>query len=374
MENILDIAKENNGEQQLEIVPSAEFDFEVTFENAVNSLTDLDLVLEVEQQVLTTENAEMITYQLSRVGITSVDGEVLTTESAINGKDGFLSKLTNLKRRISASTEEDIGSLEKAWKATFGTSVSSLEKMKTKILKAKEESKTGKTELSKDDLKSINAVAGLANGMGLDLGKADDVIKLIQLPRVLSETVFKENSSMVEALQQNIMKDADSFQQSVKDGKLKQANESIKFLKSLKNIDIKDAEFIAGMPTKVFTQTCNLITVRVVDGKFVVDSDIVKVKPGNFKPLSQDDAIKVIDAAITEIKGHQKIISSVKASLTNINKGFPLVHDSSLVGGLANLLSKNVRYRQNLVKAGTNLMYDFYKVNKFAQKLASYSY
>ena len=103
MENILDLAGKEK--QPLEVIPMSGYDFQVTFENAAQTFEDLKLVMEVEEAVLTTENAELIAYHMGRLGVTEEDGSTLTTESALKGKEGFLARLKDIKDKIVAKSD-----------------------------------------------------------------------------------------------------------------------------------------------------------------------------------------------------------------------------------------------------------------------------
>ena len=124
--NILDLTEQYSSQQPLEIVPMAEYDFKLTLENALKTFEDLRLVTDVEQAILTTENAELIAYHMERLGYS--DGtETLTTESALKGKEGFLAKLKDLKNKISAQHNGTFGGLSAMYRSMTGHSVSNLE-------------------------------------------------------------------------------------------------------------------------------------------------------------------------------------------------------------------------------------------------------
>lgn len=362
MRNILNITGDNNIHAD-----GSEHDIVLTTESTIEALTDYETVCTVENAIKEATSPELIIYLAGTIGLTD---DNLTFESAVAGKSGFLEKIKSLKNSITTSTDESITLLGKGWRNFTGKSVSGLEKLKEKL---NSDDYVVRPEIKKGDVKSINQLLGLSNAMGLNMSNSSDVIKLLELPRVISETVFPENSDILEAMQKDIVKDSDSFKESVASGKIAKASKSVAFLESFKNVKFKDAEFVAGLPTKIFTRTCNLVTVRIVEDKFAVETDIITVAPSTLKPLNKNDLIKVLDTAIKEINNSEKVTGNIKKSLSKINKGFSLIDDDSLVGGAINLLSKNVRFRQNLVKSGTNLMYDFYSINKLAEKLVESS-
>lgn len=375
MENILDLAGKE--EQPLEVVPMSGYDFQVTFENAVQTFEDLKLVMEVEEAILTTENAELIAYHMGRLGVTEEDGSTLTTESALKGKEGFLARIKDIKNKIVAQSDATFGPLSAMYKNMTGKSVKTLEKLKAKL-------ESGELvtvdKISDSDKEVINNKLGMFNAMGMS-ANAGDFIKLLQLPSELAKTVIPENSKFMEIIHKDFLAKVDNIKEAYEKGELPTAPNSVKFLKSIKGIEFKDGvEMLNGLPLKVFGKNLTFVTVYLEEGKLKVDTDTVMSKPVDVKPLAIADAIKVIDVAITEVTNNQKMVDELVKSTKGLLPKFAnsdnmaaMVAKQGSGQGIFTNFSRLHRMAGYFFDATRNLSYDFYEINNFAQKLVNAS-
>lgn len=343
----------------------------MNFESALKSVDDMENVLNIYEAVLNTESPDVIAHYMNMM---SCDEEVISTESAIKGKDGFLAKMKNLINNIAATQDEHMSWFEKTL-ANWGTKVVDLEKLRDDLKSGKYIVRDKVSWLHKGHANQLESNFGLIKAMGLDVNNVGNIAKLMTMPRVLADGSFEENCRIVELLQKNGTKDAEEFKKIIEDHKLPKATNSINFLKSLKGIDLKDVEIICGMVTKVFGKQTSLVTMYVENGKIKIDSDSLTFKAVGLKPqTSIPELIKLVETALVEFKSAKANMTKVNNSMKGVNKGLPnwVVPDTHAYSGIAALLSPTIRYRQNLVRAGINLQYDFWNIQWMTNAYVTY--
>lgn len=353
--------------KEIESVKISDVDMVLGFESALKSIDDMDRIMSVYEECLKTESPDVLAHYMNML----TDGEEeFTPESAIQGKDGFFSKLANTVKRIAATQDEHMSWLEKALK-NWDSGVENLEEILAELKANKYELKNKIGFFNKATAKAVESRFTLLKAMGLDVNKPSNIATLMTMPRIISEGVFKENAKTVELLQNNSFKNAEAFKTFLEENKIPKASKSVAFLKSLKGIELKEVDILCGMVTKVFGKQVSLITMWDDNGKLKVDSDVVTFKPVELKPQENaSELIKLVEVAIDEMKKGKAIIANVNEVMKNVNKGLPnwLVHDTSAYAGIANLFSPVIRYRQNLVRAAITLQYDFWYINTYTDE------
>lgn len=356
---ILKTTTDENMEKE-NFIPLSDVETVLGFESALKSVDDLQHAIDVYETVLTTESPDLILHYMQMMG----EDEGLNTESAVKGKDGFLSKMKNLINRIAATQDEHKGWFGKVL-ANWDSKVEDLEELRDELKSGKYVVRDKVSFLDKGDLNVIESNLTLLKAMGLDINNPSNIAKLMTMPRVLADGSFKENCQVVELLQKNGVKSPEEFKKLMEDNKLPKATNSISFLKSLKGIELKDVDIICGMVTKVFGKQTSLVTMYVENNKIKIDSDSLTFKHVGLKPQTNiGDLTKLVETAITEFKSAKDNMKKVNDAMTNVNKGLPnwVVDDRSAYAGIGSLLSPTIRYRQNLVRAGINLQYDFWNI------------
>lgn len=244
--------------------------------------------------------------------------EGVTTESAVNGKSGFLNKVGALKDKIISNIEENSTLILDVIKNHMGDSVSAFESLREKI--AKTESNKLTTPLSGADF-SVNIYLGVFTAMGLDINNTNDVIKFINLPRNLIVPLFKEQIQFIKSLNDS---GKNKTAEKIMRGEMGKGKITNEFFRSLKNVDLKDLDIYYGFPIKLTGTNCSFTTVHLGgkgDNKYLqLEVDAVKQKNQSLKVIKKEDALKMMDECIKMVKANQGLNDEVKNMLAEISK------------------------------------------------------
>ncbi len=371
--NIFDAIDKNMDE----VSNVSQYDVDALFSDTDSLLSDLGTVADVSANLLTTENSEMIRYQLSRVNI-DLDEATLTTESALEGRDNFFDKVADLGKKIKNQSDSNIGLFGGMWRKMVGKSVAKLTEAKEKI---KDGTLVPVVSIDSSDMKTLNSKMGLLNALDIK-PDAKGIIQLIEMPFKFAKEIYPENQKFLEVMYQDVVAKPDNILKAIKNKNLPEAKESVKLLKSIKGIEFKKgSEVHAGLPLKVFTKSVSFVSVITLEDKLMIEIDTVPERNVDIKPLSSDDMVKIIDAAITEINNNAKVVDELSKSMkallpkwadsTSMSKA--VAKDGSSLGIMTNI-SRIHRYIGYFLDGSRNISYDFYEINKFTNKLVDSSF
>lgn len=356
--------EENNVDVKINYCSS--YELNLTYLSALEALDDLEKLENLEIGLLTAESGEDVVNCLNAAGY-ELD-ESLTTETAMEGKKGILAKIGDIKNKILAANTEIKDPISKLLDNLF-VSINGLKKLKEDLAAGKYIVREKAGFFQKGHAELIGGRVGLILGMGLDPNKADNIVKLLGMPKYLASKVMADNFKLLNLMQDGIVNNAEDFMKRLSDGKLTKSDESIKFIKSLKGLNLKDLDIVAGFTPRVFSPICSTVIIHVEEGKLKVESDSTRFPNFKLQPQTNiNDVIKVVDAAIKEF-------SEVKAEATNLKN---MVNSASrfkdlVVNQSANVVnpmvafSKVIRYKQNLLRAAVNLQYDFSEISMFTK-------
>lgn len=356
--------EENNVEVKINYCSS--YELNLTHLSALEALDDLEKLENLEIGLLTAESGEDVINCLNAAGY-ELD-ESLTTETAMEGKKGILAKIGDIKNKILAANTEIKDPISKLLDNLF-VSINGLKKLKEDLAAGKYIVREKAGFFQKGHAELIGGRVGLILGMGLDPNKADNIVKLLGMPKYLASKVMADNFKLLNLMQDDIVKNADDFMKRLESGKLAKATESINFVKSLKGLNLKDMDIIAGFTPKVFSPFCSTIIIHLEEGKLKVESDTTRFPNFKLQPQTNiNDVIKVVDAAIKEF-------GEVKAEANNLKnmvgvaaryKDLWIQQGANAANPMA-AFSKVIRYKQNLLRAAVNLQYDFSEISMFTK-------
>lgn len=341
---------------------------EITYLSAMDLLRDLETLDGIELALLSTESAEVISHYATMLNGYETSEE-FTAESAIAGKEGLLNKIKDIRNKISASNDEV--------KNVFGKLFDNILVGEKKLLKLKEELESGRLVMREkfgplsnkraEDL--LTNKCALLRGLGMDPNNVNSIIKLLTLPGTLATEMLEENFNLLNAMQDSIAKDPVTFKKALEEGKLKKATKSIAFIKSLKGVELKDLDIIAGFPVKVFAETFNIIILHNEKGEIKVESDVVRFKDMSFVPQKNiADMVKIVDVAIKEFNTVKQSSAKLKALAENSTRFKDLVLNTgpNVVSPLSSF-NKMIRFKQNILRATVNVRYDFSAIDSFTR-------
>lgn len=359
-----EFTKEENVEVKINYCSS--YELNLTHLSALEALDDLEKLENLEIGLLTAESAEDIVNCLTAAGY-ELD-ESLTTETAMEGKKGILAKIGDIKNKILAASTEIKDPISKLLDNLF-VSINGLKKLKEDLAAGKYIVREKAGFFQKGHAELIGDRVGLLLGMGLDPNKADNIVKLLGMPKYLASKVMADNFKLLNLMQDGIVNNAADFMQKLNDGKLTKSDESIKFIKSLKGLNLKDLDIVAGFTPRVFTPICSTVIIHVEEGKLKVESDSTRFPNFKLQPQTNiNDVIKVVDAAIKEFGEVKAEANNLKNMVNGASRFKDLVirQGSTTVNPMV-AFSKVIRYKQNLLRAAVNLQYDFSEISMFTK-------
>ena len=315
-------------------------DDDLSFESGVDLIGDafdkMSLSFEQIENMLTFESALALEEDPSRIRdllVANYGDESLTVESAIEAKDTILGKIGTIVDWAVSNIEENSTFILDVIKNRIGDSTKDLERLKERVMM----SEANPAPVSSLRNKLTNSYLGMFTGMALNINSSSDVIKFINMPKDVLLPLFKENAKFVDSFKNlNTRTIANNIALDV----LKKSDKSISFIKSLKNVKLKNLDFVAGYPTKLTSINCSFVTASLNEGKYqmVVDTNSVKMPIQYIKRASRADAVKILDAAINMVKGNQAIYKEVKDLLYSISLFTGWLRGVAGTGGVANPL------------------------------------
>ena len=236
------------------------------------------------------------------------DGEVLTTEGALVAKTGLLNRIGNIKDRIYTSIENAINSVRAKGRAKQASALEDIKELKYRI----ENSSEGKRFPSNNS--TINSYFGFFTTMGLNVNSISDIIKFIEMPRNVIAPLLKENVDFVSKVSNDFDKEiANKFDK----GDIKQGPISRAFISSLKYAEVKDLDIRFAMPLRLVGKNLSLTSFIYDDNKFKVSSDydVKRTFKQQVNTISKNDALKVVNALISELEKNDTFIREVNKNL-----------------------------------------------------------
>ena len=290
--------------------------FDVVMDDMIEKVGDVADLLIFETAVIMEEDSEKLMEMYSQMPNFLEEG--ITSESAVNGKSGFLNKVGALKDKIISNIEENSTMVLDILKNNIGDSVSSFEALREKI--AKSES-NGLTKPILGSETTINNYCGVFTAMGLDINNTSDVIKFINMPRNLMVPLFKEQIQFIKSLNDS---GKNKTTEKIMLGDIPKGKMTNEFFKSLKNVDLKDLNIYYGFPIKLTGINCSFATIHLKKGRkedrLNLEIDAIAPKPQQPKTITKEEAIKIIDATINMVKSNQKLNVEVKNMISEISK------------------------------------------------------
>lgn len=289
--------------------------FDVVMDDMIEKVGDVADLLIFETAVIMEEDSEKLMEMYSQMPNFLEEG--ITSESAVNGKSGFLNKVGALKDKIISNIEENSTMVLDILKNNIGDSVSSFEALREKI--AKSES-NGLTKPILGSETTINNYCGVFTAMGLDINNTSDVIKFINMPRNLMVPLFKEQIQFIKSLNDS---GKNKTAEKIMLGDIPKGKMTNEFFRSLKNVDLKDLDIYYGFPIKLTGINCSFATVHLAgNNKKYLQLEVDAVKQKNQIPnlVNKEDALKIIDECIKMIKDNQGLNSEVKNMISEISK------------------------------------------------------
>lgn len=291
-------------------------DFDIVISEMIGQFEDVNALITFESALAMEENPEKLMEMYAQ--LPNLNNEDITVESAVDSKEGFLSRIKSLKDAVISNIEENSTLVLDIVKNQIGDSVTGLEKLKSKIEKS--EANTLK-EVSSIKTKVVNSYLGVFTAMGLDINNSADVIKFINLPTTTLVPLYKEHITFIKTLNDS---GKNKTAEKIMSGEIAKGPYATKFFTSLKNVPLKDLNIYYGFPIKLTGINCSFATVHLKKGRkedrLNLEVDAIAAKPQQPKVITKEEAIKIIDATINMVKSNQKLNVEVKNMISEISK------------------------------------------------------
>ena len=279
---------------------------DIDLDNLSDNLESLTTILTLESALISA--TDEVTINKIILDSNLYDGEVLTTEGALVAKTGLLNRIGNIKDRIYTSIENAINSVRANGRAKQASALEDIKELKYRI----ENSSEGRRFPSNNS--AINSYFGFFTTMGLNVSSISDIIKFIEMPRNVIAPLLKENVDFVSKVSNDFDKEiANKFDK----GDIKQGPVSRAFISSLKYAEVKDLDIRFAMPLRLVGKNLSLTSFIYDDNKFKVSSDydVKRTFKQQVNTISKNDALKVVNALISELEKNDAYIREVNKNL-----------------------------------------------------------